>query len=204
MEKSNFNFVMESLTLICGIVIIGFFFLVAAPASAQVPVARVVTIDGKKIVGDYVTKNDSAVILRDWGKLVSVPFNTIDKMLLQGETFLMRDGEFVKLERLSAARVHPSDPNDVIANAFRSTGGVALGIGVPCLVTGAICLAIGKTGVTARNAIEKANLCTAGSILLPVGCSLTIIGIPLTIHGKRIMDMNVKTSGTSAGLALVF
>lgn len=202
MEKSNFNFVMESLTLICGIVIIGFFFLAAAPASAQVPVARVVTLDGKKIVGDYVTKNDSAVILRDWGKLVSVPFNTIDKMLLQGETFLMRDGEFVKLERLSAARVHPSNPNDVIANAFRSTGGVALGIGVPCLVTGAICLGVSYADGVPSN--KKMRLGAAGSILLPVGCSLTIIGIPLTIHGKRIMDMNVKTSGTSAGLALVF
>ena len=205
MEKSIVNFVMETVTLICGIVIIGFIFFAAAPAKAQVPVAKVVTIDGKKIVGDYVTKNDSAVVLRDWDRVITVPYTSIDKMLLQGETFVMRNGEFVKFEKPKTQNgVAPGDPVYSIGKAFQSTGGAALGIGVPCLVTGVICMAIGKTGVTLSNSIEKGNLSTAGSILLPVGASLTIIGIPLTIHGKRIMEMNITTTGNSAGLALVF
>ena len=204
MEKSIFNFVMETVTLICGIVIIGFIFFAAAPASAQVPRAKVVTIDGKKIVGDYVTKNDSAVVLRDWDQMVNVPFSTIDKMFLQGETFVMRNGEFVKFEKPKTQNgVAPGDPVYSIGKAFQSTGGVALGIGVPCLLTGAICWGVAYAdGYPSDEA--KIRLGLAGSILLPVGASLTIIGIPLTVHGKRIMEMNITTTGTSAGLALVF
>ena len=187
-----------------------FFALVIAvfavtPVMAQVPRAKVVTLDGKKFIGDYVTKTDSTVVLRDWDKMITIPNNTIDKMLLQGETFVMRDGQLVKFEKPKTQNgVAPGDPLYSIGKALQSTGGVAMSLGIPCLVAGAVCLGVGYSDGFPASEIGKAKATLAGTILLPVGASLTIVGIPLTIHGKRIMEMNITTTGNTAGLALVF
>ena len=118
----------------------------------------------------------------------------------------------------------PSNPNYVIGKALKSTGSVAIGVGVPCLVAGTILTAIGcsKTEVDLGNGYisekelldkiesitaksgSKAKAQLAGCILLPIGASLTIVGIPLYAHGKKIMTMNFNYTGNGVGLAMEF
>lgn len=186
-----------------------FFVLVIAlfavtPVMAQVPRAKIVTLEGKTIIGDYLTKTDSTVVLADWGKKVQVPINDIEKMLLQGETFIVRDGVLVKREKPTAANVNPSDPNYVIAKALQTTGGTAMGIGIPSLLVGVVCLGVAYSDGYPTTDMGKAKAALAGSILLPIGASLTIIGIPLTVHGKRVMDVSLNYKGNAAAIAFNF
>lgn len=170
---------------------------------AQVPRAKVVTLDEKTIVADFLTKTDSSLVLAEWGKRFEVPFNTIDYMKLQGNTFVYKDGDLIKRERPNT-NVNPSNPNYVIAKAFQTTGGTAMGIGIPSLLVGVVCLGVAYSDGYPTTDMGKAKAALAGSILLPIGASLTIIGIPLTVHGKRIMDVNLNYTGTGASLALNF
>lgn len=50
----------------------------------------------------------------------------------------------------------------------------------------------------------KADCATAGCVILPFGASLTVIGIPLTIKGKQLMELKVNYTGNGAGLALAW
>lgn len=98
----------------------------------------------------------------------------------------------------------PSNPNEVIGRAFLSTGGVALGIGLPCLAAGlATCIA-GNVGITDSNLKSKAECVEASYYLFGIGASLTIISIPLIVHGKRIADMNVNYTGNGVGTTVNF
>ena len=104
----------------------------------------------------------------------------------------------------TGTRTIPSNPNEVIGRAFLSTGGVALGIGLPCLAAGlATCIA-GNVGITVNNVEQKANSVEASYYLFGVGASLTIISIPLIVHGKRIAEMKVNYTGNGAGAAINF
>lgn len=101
----------------------------------------------------------------------------------------------------------------MIGKALKSTGGVAIGVGVPCTVAGAILLAVGKSMQKSidytkpedgKRSIKSSDLQLAGCILLPLGASLTIVGIPLYAHGKKIMTMNFNYTGNGVGLAMEF
>ena len=109
----------------------------------------------------------------------------------------------------------PGDPNLVIGKALKSTGGVAIGVGVPCAVAGAILLAAGKSAEkslydtsnvssTLKEGRKSSDLQLAGCILLPLGASLTIVGVPLYVHGKKIMTMNFNYTGNGVGIAMQF
>jgi hypothetical protein len=37
-----------------------------------------------------------------------------------------------------------------------------------------------------------------------MGAALTIVGIPLNVHGKRIAEMNINYTGNGAGLSFNF
>ena len=50
----------------------------------------------------------------------------------------------------------------------------------------------------------KGKCATAGCVLLPMGAALTIVGIPLNVHGKRIAEMNINYTGNGAGLSFNF
>lgn len=97
----------------------------------------------------------------------------------------------------------PSSPNESIGKAFKTCGGVALGIGVPALAAGTILTAVGHASTSTP--LDVMLRCQkAGYYLMPIGASLTIIGIPLCVQGKRIAELNFNYTGDGAGLALVF
>ena len=115
-------------------------------------------------------------------------------------------------------------PNYVIGEALKNTGTISIAAGIPCLLAGTILLAVGshvpevdfgngylsdkenldKLEAASKNAEAKGKMQLAGCILLPVGASLTIVGIPLYAHGKKIMNMNFNYTGNGVGLAMEF
>lgn len=135
--------------------------------------------------------------------------------------FEVVDGKFVpsakaqaKLDALKEKQrtLAAANPNEVVAKAFKSTGGVCLGIGVPSLLVGTILVAYGNTGLIAmpktveeaeKNA-TKARCSAAGYVFLPMGAALTIVGIPLRVHGKRIGELNINYTGNGAGMSYNF
>ena len=107
-------------------------------------------------------------------------------------------------ERANKTKIQPSSPNEVIGKAFLSTGGVALGIGLPCLVAGVATCIAGNVGITDSNIVQKANCAEASYYLFGIGASLTIISIPLLVHGKRVADMKFNYTGNGVGTTLNF
>lgn len=120
--------------------------------------------------------------------------------------------------------LQPSNPGEVIGKAMKTTGAVSLGFGIPCLLAGTILTAVGHSGftidlndgyLTEKEALDKlveignkgtnrSNMQIAGYVLLPIGASLTIIGIPLHVHGKKIMTMNFNYTGNGVGVGVEF
>lgn len=94
-----------------------------------------------------------------------------------------------------------ANPYEVIGKAFKSTGNVCLGIGIPSIVTGGLLLCIGYSGVDLKS---QEKCVTAGYVFLSTGAALTIISVPLIVHSKRIAELNVNYTGNGAGLALNF
>ena len=96
-------------------------------------------------------------------------------------------------------------PNQIFGEALKTTGAVCLGIGVPCLAAGlATCIA-GNVGLsTSSNPIACVQAGEASYYLLGTGAALTIVGIPLYVKGKKIMELNVNFTGNGAGLAMNF
>lgn len=112
-------------------------------------------------------------------------------------------------QRVLSERPHktytlPADPNEVISRAFLTTGKVALGIGLPCLAAGVVTCTVGHVNVTLTNMKSKNACAEASYYLLGVGASLTIVSIPLIVHGNRIADMKFNYTWNGVGLALNF
>ena len=139
--------------------------------------------------------------------------------------FFSEDGKFIPSEKAQAKleknqakqqkiveqkRIMAANPNEVIGKAFQSTGTVCMSIGIPSLVTGAILLGVGNTKVegTSEEDIKKiesySKCAAAGYVLLPMGASLTIVGVPLFVHGKRIAELNFNYTGNGAGISMNF
>lgn len=154
--------------------------------------------------------------------LVPERVNTIK--LKNGDTYIPENGIFVlhsgqemrdKANQYEEARM--VDPNYVIGKALKSTGGACLGLGIPAAIAGAILVGVGSKEVTMNAKMSpkelvdaadevrmRGNCKTAGYVLLPFGASLTIVGIPLSIKGKKIMELKVNYTGNGAGLALAW
>jgi len=92
-------------------------------------------------------------------------------------------------------------PGEVIGQAFQSTGAVALGIGFPATIFGIALIAYGYSDA-GGSAIAKSRCATAGLALTPVGAGLTIISIPLIVHGKRVSQLNLNYTGNGAGVSV--
>jgi hypothetical protein len=45
---------------------------------------------------------------------------------------------------------------------------------------------------------------TAGYILTPLGGALTIVGVPLYLYGRRLMQLDIKYTGNGAGVSATF
>lgn len=98
-------------------------------------------------------------------------------------------------------KYNQSDPNYIIGYALRTSGDVAIGVGITSLLTGVGCLIYGNSGTLKES---KAKAQEAGLALVSIGTSLTIISIPLEIGGKKVMDLSIITDGSSVGTAIKF
>lgn len=93
--------------------------------------------------------------------------------------------------------------NIAIGEAFEITGITALSIGVPCLAAGLSCCMAAYL-LPLHDLVIKTQCLNSSYYLFGVGASLTIVGIPLYVHGKKIMEMNINYTGNGAGLAFKF
>ncbi len=139
--------------------------------------------------------------------------------------FFSEDGKFIPSEKAQAKleknqakqqkiveqkRIMAANPNEVIGKAFQSTGTICMSIGIPSLISGSILLVVGNTKVEGtseednKKTASYAKCAAAGYVLLPMGASLTIVGVPLFVHGKRIGELNFNYTGNGAGISMNF
>ena len=207
---------------------------------AQDPV-KVTTSDGKVISGYFVIGTDTTYTIKCTDHYITNKYGTdtitfrmadIREVYMYNKTFVPYEGKLVAKKSVTSKlgtevavvsngqqstiyTSKPGDPNYMIGKALKSTGSVAIGIGVPCAVAGAILLAAGKSAekslynpdnvsLNLKDIKSSSDLQLAGCILLPLGTSLTIVGIPLYAHGKKIMTMNFNYTGNGVGLAMQF
>lgn len=207
---------------------------------AQDPV-KVTTSDGRLINGYFIDGTDStytikcvdSYIINKYGAdTITFHMTDIRQVYMYNQTYVPYDGKLVAKKSIASKHgteaavlsydnkstiytSKPGDPNLVIGKALKSTGGVAIGVGVPCAVAGAILLAAGKSAEkslydtsnvssTLKEGRKSSDLQLAGCILLPIGASLTIVGVPLYVHGKKIMTMNFNYTGNGVGVAMQF
>ena len=127
-----------------------------------------------------------------------------------------------------------ADPNQTIGKAFQTTGVVSMATGIPCLAAGIGCLLYAnlmpdptrglttsqavanqyadRTYVTTEEYIAKLTdyygkrdaASAAGYVLTPLGGALTIVGVPLYLQGKKILELNVNYTGNGAGVSVNF
>ena len=200
--------------------------LVMSAVTMMAEDVRVTTKDGLVIAGEFIDGTDStytikcskdirAYIINKYGTdTVVFDLEDIHQVQMYGKVFVPINGKLIvadtgknvqkseiKLDPVSNTYLlQPSNPGEVIGKALKTTGGISLGIGIPCLVTGSILMAVGMTGYSK----ERSQMATAGCILFPIGASLTIVGIPLHAHGKKIMTMNFNYTGNGVGVGLEF
>ena len=207
---------------------------------AQDPV-KVTTSDGKVISGYFVIGTDTTYTIKCTDHYITNKYGTdtitfrmadIREVYMYNKTFVPYEGTLVAKKSVTSKlgtevavvsngqqstiyTSKPGDPNLVIGKALKSTGGVSIGVGVPCAVAGAILLAAGKSAEkslydtsnvssTLKEGRKSSDLQLAGCILLPLGASLTIVGVPLYVHGKKIMNMNFNYTGNGVGVAMQF
>ncbi len=127
-----------------------------------------------------------------------------------------------------------ANPTEVIGKSFKTTGTISMSVGVPCLAAGIGCLMYANlmkdptAGLTTNQAVanhyadrtyvtteeyvakltdyysKKNAASTAGYILAPTGAALTVVGVPLYLYGKKIMQLDVNYTGNGAGVRVTF
>lgn len=210
--------------------------MMALFATTFTALAATVTVtfnNGQNMEGQLVNLNDTALVIRAYyaatgDKEITILPERVRYFNISGiGRYDVEDGKFVpsakakaKLEKTRVEREahaqlvseRAANPNLVIGNALKKTGGTCIGVGIPSLFVGTILVAYGNTGLVAvpktqadidKN-LSKGKCSTAGCVLLPMGAALTIVGIPLHVHGKRIAEMNINYTGNGAGLSLNF
>lgn len=126
------------------------------------------------------------------------------KISVQDGKIIIQTSEDLKTEQTLKMS---ENPNCAIGKALKAAGSTSLAVGVPCLAAGlATCIAgnvmhVSKygTGLT-----TKSQLIETSYYLLPIGASLTIVGIPLYVEGKKIMELKVNYTGNGVGLSMNF
>ena len=62
-----------------------------------------------------------------------------------------------------------------------------------------------RYGIPYASELRTQTQCLEASYyLFSIGASLTIVGIPLYVQGKKIMDINITYTGNGAGVAVSF
>lgn len=198
----------------------------ALSISAYAANVSVTLTTGQTIEGKLVSYNDTLLIMvpsfYQTKQQVEVTPERVHHFKISGVgSFFVQDGKFVPSEKTTAKlekkqinqeSLNAANPNEVISKAFKSTGGVCVGVGIPSLFVGTILVAYGNTGLVDapktqadidKNA-SKGKCASAGYVLMPMGAALTIVGIPLHVHGKRIGELNVNYTGNGAGVSFNF
>ena len=215
--------------------------LVMSAVTMMAEDVRVTTKDGLVIAGEFINGTDSTytikcthdirpyIIERYGTDTITFQLKNISEVAMYGKVLVPHNGKLTtigsktEIAKLPLKKPQPSDPNKVIGKALKTTGAVALGIGVPCLFTGTILMAVGlseqkvelKENMSTKEMLDKvqtinakmdikSKLALAGCILFPIGASLTIVGIPLHIHGNKIITMNLNYTGNGIGVGVEF
>ena len=206
--------------------------LIAMSISAYAESINVRFLAGHSIEGEVVYRDDTLVRMipyyygkREELRVVPAEVNFFEVSGIG--RFYVQDGRFVptakaqeRMEKKEAKqRAHEreaqvkvsrqlhdraADPNAVIAHALKTTGAAAIGLGIPSLVVGTILVAVGNAPSAKINPITQMNCATAGYVLMPFGAALTVVGIPLHVHGKRIAELKFNYTGNGAGIAMNF
>ncbi len=205
-------------------------FALSISASAEYVVVSLNS--GRSIEGNVVSRTDTTLVVEpvyaaSHSTITFRPEGVRSFTISHVGRFNVVDGKFVpdaktqarieklRIEQEAHAQIvseRAANPNLVIGNALKKTGGVCMGIGIPSAIVGAILVGVGNSGVDTSGKAEevaartktKASCAAAGYVLLPMGAALTIVGIPLNVHGKRIAEMNINYTGNGAGLSFNF
>ena len=169
---------------------------------------------GQTVTGKFIDASDTTIILMVDGDAGSQTITLPASRIAQGKLphhrkLVIKDGKITILAKdeikEEQRRVMAGNPNYAIGKALKVSGATAIGLGIPCLVAGVATCIAGNVGiVTLSNANSKANCKEASYYLFGMGAALTVVGIPLYVGGKKIMDINVNYTGTGAGLAFNF
>lgn len=207
--------------------IITFITLILGVVAAQAADNRVQinTLSNSVMSGYLVEQNDTAITFV-WDLSLSkktIPISQVKSAIIGRQYYLIENNKFVEVsasvytetQKLQKQRKYrkesvfgkreialqrEGDPNYAIGRALKQTGDIALSIGVPTMTIGAVLLAYGYVGYD----LTSAKCGAAGAILLPFGGALTVVGIPLSIKGKHIMDIKFNYTGNGAGVAVEF
>lgn len=155
----------------------------------------------------------------------------IRRVILNGEDFVPYDDKLVAEKSLSSISLLSSSPikygyidhNYATGKALKSAGGVTIALGIPCVATGAGLLIASKQKVIRdtedllNNSITTSNIFEyqqellrsndmywAGVAIVSAGSLLTVIGIPLCVKGKKLMNLNCSLSYNNVGVTLQF
>ena len=186
----------------------------------------------REIEGELISRNDSLLEIKvdNATEHLQIKPEGVMYFLLKGVgRYNSESGKFVPDQRTQllinkkyakeqakteAMRYNVTHPNEVVAKAFKTVGVSAIGIGVPLFCVGTILLGVGHIQLdqTSFPNIDEYNKAStniarcgeAGVVLMPTGAALTIIGIPLYVEGKKLMELSVNINNIGAGLALKF
>jgi len=192
-------------------------------ATAQ-SLINIYTISGNNYYGELIAHTDTTLTVKDTYtmKTATIPAKFIESARNNdGSRYLVVDSKLVfctkeeaKAKLLLEEQKRMGDPNYAIGKAFKKTGGLAIGLGIPCLITGTILCAVGsktpKTDILkdpdgyAKEAKSHSNMTIAGCVLAGTGGALTIVGIPLSVHGKKLMNLALQVSENGPGVAVKF
>lgn len=168
---------------------------------------------GQTLVGTLAGATDSTVtIMMGDGENIKplvVPASKIfTGKLPHNGSIIIHDGRVVLITRESIREQKKSkecelysNPHYAIGQALKKSGITALSIGVPCLAAG---LATCIVGYTAKTSVESMGCATAAPYLLGAGAALTIVGIPLYVEGKKVLEFNITYSGNGTGIVMNF
>lgn len=201
--------------------------LIASTIFAAAQVVTVTLVDGSRSYGEFISCDENLLVIEPYTAVkYAKKFKPVEVTLVDVQDvgqYKSIDGKFVFDESSRVIKVQPQEtivvreeapkratPNEVIGKAFKATGNACISLGIPSLIAGTILVAYGNTDLATmpttkekadKNA-SKAKCAAAGYVLMPMGAALTIVGIPLCVHGKKIAQMNFNYTGNGAGLAV--
>lgn len=205
--------------------------LFATTLCAHAQYVEVHKIDGKYVSGRIISRTDTTLIVQQlttYQQLKFTPDDVVQVDLEDGNALCPENNRFIfrtreeiqakiRAKKQEESQIRMGDPNYVIGKAMKTTGGSCMGIGVPMAFVGAILVGVGSKEVTVNDKMSekeikdavykaktRANCMMAGCVLLPLGASFTVVGIPLFVQGKQFMEMKVNYTGKGAGLTFVW